>query len=106
ATSLKPYPIPLSTGIKVVTKQYVVTRPAFIPGQRKPHASNASNDKVAFEKRNFTSGDKTKKPTDSKNPRFQRNNKDRKFVSEYEEKIVDIARVTKVVKGGRRFRFS
>lgn len=48
--------------------------------------------------------DKTKRRNNTKRP-FRKNN-NRRAEREFEEKIVDIARVTNVVKGGRRFSFS
>lgn len=45
------------------------------------------------------------KPRKNNNRRPRRNNNFSKQRSDLEEKVIDIARVTKVVKGGRQFRF-
>ena len=52
---------------------------------------------------------RSSKPSNDKRRNDRRNNKGRKFQkrdTEFEERVVDVARVTTVVKGGRRFSFS
>lgn len=59
----------------------------------------AANKEVNDNKKKFTK-DGDKRPRRNNGPRKP------KEVSEFEERVVDVARVTNVVKGGRRFSFS
>ncbi|PAF55390.1 30S ribosomal protein S5 [Mycoplasmopsis agassizii] len=90
---------PLIRGTRDLSAKSVAVKqqgrsPKKIPGQA------ATSDTVEFEESKLRN-------RNSKRPN-NRNNKNRedKLVSEFEERVLDIARVTTVVKGGRRFSFS
>lgn len=72
-----------------------------------------SDKKISFKKDGSkprkSTGEETSElavPTKVQRKRRFNNKKEQRVVSEYEERILNIARVTNVVKGGRRFSFS
>lgn len=78
--------------------------------QNVENSSNVSATKevVRSEKEHFAKNETkfVKKTANKKSARNSRSKNQDKKQSEFEEKIIDIARVTTVVKGGRRFSFS
>ncbi|WP_408631971.1 30S ribosomal protein S5 [[Mycoplasma] collis] len=71
------------------------------PFARRNHDSNKENVASNKENNQFNNPNFTQKRNFKK-----RENAPQQFVNEFEEKVIHVARVTTVVKGGRRFSFS
>jgi small subunit ribosomal protein S5 len=96
-------PRPAGTRPFIGTARPAGTRPAFRSGPRPAGAGGSSTSFAGGQKRRIVRGDKT---TDGKPNENNRGGRSERPRSEYDQKMIDIRRVTRVVSGGRRMSFA